>query len=366
VSGLATKFGVSHPERAAARRQKRLRTPPSTCFAQTGSTATKNYTYDAADRVTNSGYSYDAFGRTTAIPAAQAASGTSTSLSYYVSDRVNTITANSTTVTFGLDAAQRVRTFVSTADSQVHTHHYSGDSDVPSWTAENTAGTSWTRNLVTFNGLAAIHDSGAAVRLQLASLHDDIDVEALPSDTTWSGGWTPVRPYGQAASTPARYDYVGAHLRQRDTNSQLQLMGARVYNPATGRFTALDPILGGSANSYDYCNGDALSCTDLSGALPAMVKGSFCGIIILMGGFICWVTFTYFGTAVIALGGTGLSLLVPPPAKYVLQVVTLPLVTGARQAYSQHMCLFAAVRLTYAKWPYFLWSLPFAIGPTTC
>ncbi len=42
-------------------------------------------------------------------------------------------------------------------------------------------------------------------------------------------------------------------------------MGQRLYLPSTGRFLSLDPVAGGSANPYDYCNADAVNCTDLDG-----------------------------------------------------------------------------------------------------
>lgn len=45
-------------------------------------------------------------------------------------------------------------------------------------------------------------------------------------------------------------------------------MGARLYNPTTGRFLQVDPVSSGSANDYDYCNGDPINCTDLDGRCP--------------------------------------------------------------------------------------------------
>jgi len=42
-------------------------------------------------------------------------------------------------------------------------------------------------------------------------------------------------------------------------------MGVRLYNPTTGRFLTVDPVYGGNANDYDYCNGDPINCTDLDG-----------------------------------------------------------------------------------------------------
>lgn len=43
-------------------------------------------------------------------------------------------------------------------------------------------------------------------------------------------------------------------------------MGARVYNPGSGRFLSVDPLYGGSANNYDYASGDPVNNEDTSGA----------------------------------------------------------------------------------------------------
>jgi hypothetical protein len=43
-------------------------------------------------------------------------------------------------------------------------------------------------------------------------------------------------------------------------------MGVQSYNSQTGRFLSTDPIYGGNANPYDYCSGDPINCTDISGA----------------------------------------------------------------------------------------------------
>ena len=42
-------------------------------------------------------------------------------------------------------------------------------------------------------------------------------------------------------------------------------MGARLYDPATGRFLQVDPVYAGSCNAYDYTCQDPLNATDLNG-----------------------------------------------------------------------------------------------------
>lgn len=55
----------------------------------------------------------------------------------------------------------------------------------------------------------------------------------------------------------------------------LILMGVRLYNQITGRFLQEDPIYGGNANAYDYCNGDPINCIDLDGKLSWSSIGNF-------------------------------------------------------------------------------------------
>jgi RHS repeat-associated protein len=59
--------------------------------------------------------------------------------------------------------------------------------------------------------------------------------------------------------SPQRTEHAGA------LNTTVE-MGARLYSPVLGRFLEPDPILGGSANDYDYAGSDPNSRQDYSGA----------------------------------------------------------------------------------------------------
>ncbi|MBU0678866.1 MAG: RHS repeat-associated core domain-containing protein [Verrucomicrobia bacterium] len=59
-----------------------------------------------------------------------------------------------------------------------------------------------------------------------------------------------------------------------DDDTGLTRFGRRDYDPATGRWTAKDPILfwGGQANLYSYCDGDPVNYSDPSGLDYRLLK----------------------------------------------------------------------------------------------
>ena len=72
-------------------------------------------------------------------------------------------------------------------------------------------------------------------------------------------------------------------------------MGQRVYVPALGRFVQVDPVVGGSANGYDYANQDPTSFTDPSGNRDSS-------------------TMDWLGVALVAVASAGVGLLIPASA----------------------------------------------------
>jgi RHS repeat-associated protein len=80
------------------------------------------------------------------------------------------------------------------------------------------------------------------------------------------------------SGAPARYGWLGAAQRSTEAIGGVILMGARLYSPSIGRFLQVDPVPGGSANAYDYCNADPVNCTDLDGHLPKWMRSAWKGV----------------------------------------------------------------------------------------
>jgi RHS repeat-associated protein len=233
--------------------------------AATGTTT--SHTYDAADRISDTGFTYDSFGRITTVPSA--VTGTVITASYYANDMVRTLSSSGTTRTWTLDPTLgRARTVADSGSGPVRTYHYASDGDNPAWTAEDTTGTHWIRYITgPSEQIVATADSATGTTLQLENLHGDVVATASPSSAaTGLLSTTESTEFGVQRNSPASsYGWLGGFQRERDSLTGILLMGVRLYSPELGRFLQVDPDEQGSANRYDYSTQDPVNYSDTAG-----------------------------------------------------------------------------------------------------
>ncbi|MEU1731182.1 DNRLRE domain-containing protein [Streptosporangium sp. NPDC020145] len=246
------------------------------CSDSTPST-TRSSVFDAADRIVDAGYVYDAFGRTTKIPADQVRGSGELQATYHANDMVASLDQGGQQKSFTLDPLDRIRSTTTIGGSQAGTttNHYSSREDSPSWISE--ADGTWTRNVISFSGLAVVQKSNGTSTIQLVNLHGDI-VATAENSTAVAGisTYDEQTEYGASRSEninpPSRYAWHGAEQRSQDTLAETIMMGARLYNPSSGRFLQADPVIGGGENNYSYPT-DPVNGQDLDGKCWAYELG---------------------------------------------------------------------------------------------
>ncbi|WP_405056063.1 hypothetical protein OG474_25365 [Kribbella sp. NBC_01505] len=252
--------------------------PDGSCTTDGASTIAR--VFDTADRpvsgANGSGsYTYDQLGRTVKIPASDAPNSATgdIGLNYYDDDLARSITQGGTTTTFELDALDRrsVETAITAESSTQTIRHYTDGSDNPTWVTQD-ASTQRYAEMVG-DALTLTVDQSGIANLTLANPHGDVvtTVGLPPGGQAASiAGWSNFDEYGNAPVAGSRtglldYGWLGAHQRAV-SGAGLTLMGVRLYNPTSGLFTSVDPVVGGNPNAYAYPS-DSVNRADLSGKM---------------------------------------------------------------------------------------------------
>jgi RHS repeat-associated protein len=83
-------------------------------------------------------------------------------------------------------------------------------------------------------------------------------------------------PFGAVSGSPSNTkneQWMGAYDKKLDAASALVDLGARSYDPATGRFMSVDPADGGSLNAYEATSQDPINNIDTTGTTTVPIGG---------------------------------------------------------------------------------------------
>lgn len=259
------------------------------------------YCYDQADRLiaaSNPNYTstqYDAHGNTRFL-GQETTTSAKTEFTYDSSDRLRQLTQTQTSqptkaLFYGYDVANRLKyrnVQQNWVSQSTQNYGYTGAGDTPDFTRDNTS-TITEKYLSLPGGVNLTIRPGATPPADktytLTNLHSDTMTTTSATGSVLSTHLT--GPFGEKLSTyptipnnasvnGATFQYVGAHekLTEGDLTITLIHMGARTYLPQIGRFTQVDPVQGGTPNSYAYPT-DPANDFDLSGQINWRRIGTF-------------------------------------------------------------------------------------------
>ncbi|MEO3786687.1 PA14 domain-containing protein [Actinocorallia sp. B10E7] len=264
--------------------------------------ATTTYCYDHADRlISTSGatalsFDYDVYGNATKV-------GTDT-LGYDSTRRhVSTTTAAGRSISYTRDINDRIiaRTFQEgTQAAQTTRYAFTSDSGGPDFVLDAAGnlrqrvlklpgGVVLTKNYTPntpanwaypdIQGHILFTANGSGVRTGKIRLYDPFGQNIDP-DTGAIGDI----PLPATAEGGMDFGYLGQHTVPIEhlASHQALEMGARTYLPVLGRFLQTDPVSGGSANNYDYANGDPINNRDLTGKATLALWAGVVGAIIVL------------------------------------------------------------------------------------
>ncbi|MEO6627016.1 MAG: RHS repeat-associated core domain-containing protein, partial [Aquihabitans sp.] len=236
-----------------------------------------SYCYDYADKLLSTNdasvgtINYDGHGNTTGIYGE--------TRSYDSADRHTATVKGPTSVTYTRDGSDRLieRNATTTPGTpEVERFGFTSDSDSPDLVLDGTGAI--IERQIGLPGGASVSLRNGSQAWSLPNMHGDTVVITDVAGVT-AGVTTTYDPYGQSTGQPVvdnssgSYDYGWLGEHQRGLEHQTGLaptieMGARQYDPNLGRFLEVDPVEGGSANDYDYVNGDPTNANDLDGHWP--------------------------------------------------------------------------------------------------
>ncbi len=213
------------------------------CATEGGSSET--HTYDADDRLIDSGVSYDPLGDIAKLPADDGG-GHELASEYYVDGQVQKQSQNGQTNTYTLDPEGRILKTVGEGTTKLTTiDHYDGSGEAVTWKEEGSG--KYTRLIPGIEGgLSATQTNGETPILQLHDLQGDVVATAALSETetklltTYNSTEFGVPVNG---TPPTKYSWLGSAGVSSELSSGALIMGTVSYVPQLGRALQTQPVI---------------------------------------------------------------------------------------------------------------------------
>jgi RHS repeat-associated protein len=221
------------------------------------------------DNATDCNVTYDELGSI----ATQATPTGLREFSYLVNGRVRSVTSGSTVASYRYDALGGVQELDVTSGALVELRHDRRYGDLIAWHDGASSPELW-RTIPGFDGAVATrHGNGGS---WVWSFGESRGSRFFTDETGAFVQDVDYRPYGEAVSTgpsgsPNSSLYTGEQWNGGDFLASLGIsqLGARLYDPAIGRFLSRDPLLiprtSSTTNPYAFANNDPVNSSDPSG-----------------------------------------------------------------------------------------------------
>ena len=196
--------------------------------------------------------------------------------SYLVNGQVRSVTSGSTVAEYRYDALGGVQELDVTSGALVELRHDRRYGDLLAWHDGPSSSELW-RTIPGFDGAVATrHGNGGSWVWSFGELRGSRfftdDTGAFVQDVDY-------RPYGEAVSTGASGSPDGRLYSREQWNGGdylaafgISQLGARLYDPAIGRFLSRDPLLialtPATANPYAFAMNDPINGSDPTGLCP--------------------------------------------------------------------------------------------------
>lgn len=223
---------------------------------------------------TTTSYSYNAAGDTTSRTSS---SGSSQSFTYTPQDQVQSVTSAAGTSSYLYDSSGAL---LLEKDPGTTTLFLDGGAE--ELTRNTSAGTvTGTRYYQEPDGTTVVRSSSGALNYELAS-RQGTNTETVNA-TTLAVTRRYYDPYGDPrGAVPSSWvDNRGFLDQPADAATGLDLLGARQYDPVTGRFLQVDPVLEAGdprqMGGYSYAADDPVNDSDPTGTMPCAGAGEGCG-----------------------------------------------------------------------------------------